>query len=254
MDKAPIYAPLRTAIAAIAVVVLLGGCATNNQSPEAQQASVEANDPWEPTNRAIFSLNRTLDDNIGKPVARAYRDVVHEELRGFVHNFVNNVGEPVNFLNALLQWDGEQAAKVVARFFINSTLGVGGLGDPASEFGYEYREEDFGQTLAVWGVGEGPYVMLPVLGPANLRDAFGKVADSFSNPISYFIPTAGSLTITAAGGLDSRERNIETIDDIERNSLDYYAALRSLYRQNRRDKVNNGVPQGPVLDIPVYAE
>ena len=182
------------------------------------------------------------------------RDVVPQLGRDSIRNFVDNMGEPVNFVNAVLQGADDRAAETMVRFIFNSTAGMGGLFDVAGGYGLKRNDEDFGQTLAVWGVGEGPYVMLPILGPSNVRDIVGKIVDNFTNPIGYFMPTAGSITTTIAGGIDRRERNLDALEDIEKNSLDYYAALRSLYRQNRQDLINNGEPKGPVLDIPVYAD
>ena len=243
-------------MALAAAGLLLAGCASTPEptTPEEQQAAAEANDPWEGTNRSVFEFNRAVDDNIGKPVARAYRDVVPQFGRDGIRNFVQNFGEPVNFINAVLQGEDGRAAETAVRFIFNTTAGFGGFFDVAADYGLKVNDEDFGQTLAVWGVEEGPYVMLPILGPSSVRGVVGKIVDNFTNPIGYFFPTAGSVTKTLAGGVDRRERNLEALDDIERNSLDYYAALRSLYRQNRQDLINNGEPQGPVLDIPVYAD
>ena len=240
--------------AAIVLGGLVAGCASTPTGPEAKQTAIEANDPYEATNRDIFSFNEDVDHAVLKPVAQAYRDNVHADIREGVHNVLSNMSEPVNFVNAVLQGKDVEAMNIVWRFLVNSTVGLGGIGDVAKNFGYPRQVEDFGQTLAVWGVDEGPYLMIPLLGPSNTRDLAGRIVDSFTNPIGYFIPTAGSIATAGVRGLDSRERNIDTIDDLEKNSLDFYAALRSLYRQNRQDLINNGEPSGPVLDIPVYAE
>lgn len=234
-----------------ALIVVLGalltGCAAAGGSDP------QANDPWEGSNRAVFAVNEALDENIGQPVARAYGDAVPPFVRDRIRDFVTNFGEPVNFINAVLQGNQERAAETFVRFIVNSTAGMGGFFDVAAQYGQPENEEDFGQTLAVWGVEPGPYVMLPIFGPSSVRGTVGKIVDNFSNPISYFMPTFGNITKSVAGGIDKRQRNLETLDDLKKNSLDYYAALRSLYRQNRRDQINNGQVKGPVLDIPVYA-
>lgn len=235
------------AAAGILFGVMLAACETANGLDE-------ANDPLEPSNRAVFQFNNTVDDAIGKPVARAYRNVLHQDIRDGIRNFVNNFGEPINLANLILQGKDVAAGQTLVRFFINSTVGVGGLGDVATHLGYPRYEEDFGQTLAVWGVQDGPYVMLPLLGPSNTRDVVGKVVDNFSNPFSYLMPLVGNVTKSVADGIDRRERNLETLEDIERNSLDYYAAIRSLYRQNRQSQIEDGAVEGPILDIPVYAD
>ncbi|MDJ0950674.1 MAG: VacJ family lipoprotein [Alphaproteobacteria bacterium] len=227
---------------------------TTSAGDTAQQANADSGDPWENTNRAIFDFNNSVDRAVLQPIARAYRDVLHEDIRDGIRNFSDNINEPVNFVNLVLQGKDVKAAQTVIRFVINSTVGIGGLGDVATNLGYPRHQEDFGQTLAVWGVGEGPYIMLPILGPSNVRDTVGKVADNFTDPFGYVIPLAGNLARTFVNGVDRRERNLETLEDIERNSLDFYAAVRSLYRQNRESQVRDGEVEGPVLDIPVYAE
>lgn len=242
--------------ACLALGLLAAGCASTTQTATTadQQTADESNDPWESSNRAMFSFNTGLDDAVGKPVARAYRDVVHQDIRDGIRNFVNNLGEPVNIVNAALQGKDEIAFDLFWRFMINSTLGIGGLGDIAANIGFEEHDEDFGQTLAVWGVESGPYVMLPLIGPTSIRGVGGKVVDNFTNPITYFLPFAANIGTSVADGIDRRERNLEALEDIEKNSLDYYAAIRSLYQQNRQAQVEDGEITGPILDIPVYAD
>lgn len=240
--------------AVIALGGLVAGCASAPMGSEAGQTAAMTNDPYETTNRDIFGFNQDIDHAVLKPVAESYRDNVNADIREGIHNVLSNMSEPVNFVNAALQGKDVEAMNILWRFLVNSTVGIGGIGDVAKNFGYPRQVEDFGQTLAVWGVSEGPYLMLPLLGPSNTRDLAGRIVDSFTNPIGYFMPTAGSIAAAGVRGIDSRERNIDTIDDLEKNSLDFYAALRSLYRQNRQDLIDNGEPSGPVLDIPVYAE
>ena len=141
--------------------------------PEARAAYLEASDPLEPLNRAIFSFNLTLDKAILRPIATVYNAALPDPVRDGVRNFLNNLRTPIILANDVLRGEIGRAGDTVGRFLLNSTLGVGGLFDIASELGFDFHNEDFGQTLAVWGIGEGPYLMLPIFGPSNPRDAVG---------------------------------------------------------------------------------
>lgn len=234
---------LRNGAAALVLAAGLGGC-----------ASVEndfANDPIEPVNRIIFNANRAVDAVFLRPVALWYRDITPAPVKESVRSFVRNLGAPLVLANDLLQGEGERGLITAQRFLINSTLGVAGLFDVAEDFGLVYHDEDFGQTLAVWGIGGGPYVMLPLLGPSNLRDTVGLVADYFLDPVNYAARNwrggdyeAGITGRSGVEAVDSRSLTIEQLDEIERTSLDYYAAVRSLYNQTRTraDAVRNGAP------------
>ena len=169
----------------LALFLWLPGCATPPTDPDARAAFEEANDPLEPTNRAIFDVNVALDDHIVKPVAEAYR-VVPEDLRKGMHNMIVTVHAPVLFGNYLMQADPDSTADTVLRFLINITAGVGGFFDVASMVGVPTHDTDFGVTLAKWGVGEGFYLMLPGFGPSNPRDAIGLGVDFLMDPIGYF--------------------------------------------------------------------
>ena len=203
------------------------------------------NDPLEVPNRFIFAFNQTLDVAIIRPAAVLYRDLVPEYLRQRVHLFLRNLSEPVTLANDLLQGDLDRAGTTADRFLLNSTGGVLGFWDVATDLGHPYHKEDFGQTLGVHGVGEGPYLVLPLLGPSNLRDATGKVVDIFLDPFFYIAEETGKeewqLYRFALDGLDFRTRNLETLDEIERDALDFYARLRSLYRQKRDAEIRNDV-------------
>ena len=205
----------------------------------------DENDPFEIPNRFIFAANQTLDVAIFRPIAVLYRDLVPEYLRQRVHLALRNLGEPVTLANDLLQGEWERAGTTADRFLLNSTGGGLGFWDVATDLGHPYRREDFGQTLGVHGVGEGPYLMLPILGPSNLRDATGKVVDHFLDPFTYIADETGKeewqLYRFALDGLDFRTRNLETLDEIERDALDFYARLRSLYRQKRESEIRNDV-------------
>jgi phospholipid-binding lipoprotein MlaA len=157
-----------------------------------------------------------------------------------VSSFLHNLRSPVVMVNALLQGDFDHAGNTLLRFTVNSTFGFAGVADVAHDLGFPRRSEDFGQTLAVWGVGEGPYLMLPVLGPSNARDAVGRVVDYFTDPFAYFRYERFTYSRFAAKTVDTRVRNYDLLHDLENTSVDYYAAIRSLYRQNRRDAIDNG--------------
>jgi phospholipid-binding lipoprotein MlaA len=214
----------------------------------------DMNDPFEGSNRFFFGVNQVLDELLLRPVAVVYRAVLPEFARDGVRNFMNNLNSPVIFANDLLQGEGDRAGDTVIRFGINSTIGVAGLFDVAKDLGYPYHDEDFGQTLAVWGAGEGPYFYFPLMGPSNVRDFTGFVVDRGFDPLTYvnwgdddleYVPIAR----TALNVIDLRARNIETLDDIERSSVDYYASIRSLYRQSRADAIRNGAPSPDLPDF-----
>lgn len=218
--------------------VLLGGCA----SP-ADPAGV--NDPYEATNRAIFDFNLTIDRTFLKPTAERYQTYVPEVVRDSLRSALDNLHAPVVVANDLLQAEPSRAGTMTERFLVNSTIGLGGLIDVATRFGIESHDEDFGQTLAVWGVDDGPYLMLPLLGPSNPRDAAGRVADVGLDPVTYIkfkrhVMWEGVRMYLNI--VDTRARNLETLDGIERNSLDFYATARSLCRQNRAYQIRNGMP------------
>lgn len=230
---------------------LVVGCATPPEDPIERAEYAELNDPLEPTNREIFEFNQAVDDAVLEPVARGYRATVPAEARDSLRNFFNHIESPVIFINDVLQGEGGRAAETAVRFFVNSTAGFFGFFDVAADYGLDRHGEDFGQTLAVWGVDEGPYLMLPIFGPSNVRDTVGMVADNFMNPFTYLAAnnnlTAASMGTSALDGVDTRSRHIEELEDIERTALDLYATIRSLYRQNRESEILNGA----VVDIPV---
>ena len=243
----------RVGVLVLAVAVGVAGCATPpKDDPEALTEYQKLNDPIEPTNRAIFEFNLGLDRFLIKPVTGAYRAIAPQPVRDGVHNFLQNLRAPVIFANDLLQGEPGRAGKTLARFVVNTTLGVAGFGDPAQAMGIEEHDEDFGQTLAVWGVGEGPYVMLPLFGPSNPRDITGKVVDFFLDPINWWASNTENdwvpITRAVVSGIDARDQLWNVLDDLERTSIDFYAAIRSLYRQRRLDEIRNGV-SGPTPNL-----
>lgn len=223
-------------------VVALTGCADENGIREAQQ--LEQNDPIEPFNRAIFSFNNGLDTVLIKPVAQAYRWITPDPVRNSIRNFLDNLRSPVVFANDLLQAEFTRAGTTLVRFLLNTTIGVAGLIDVAEEMGLEQHKEDFGQTLATWGLGEGFYLVLPVLGPSSARDAVGTVVDIFLDPLTYIANDTENewmlYSRAIMDGVDTRSRNIEKLDQLKRDSVDYYASLRDVYRQRRAAEIRNG--------------
>jgi phospholipid-binding lipoprotein MlaA len=210
---------------------------------EDEQAEEDKNDPFEGMNRAIFHTNLVADHVIIRPIALGYRHIVPKPLRNSVRNFLNNLDSPPIFANQVFQGDLDEAGNTLVRFGINSTVGVGGLFEVAEDWGYGRETEDFGQTLGTYGIGEGPYLFLPLAGPAPPRDLFGRVVDFFLDPTTYVhMGNKSYLRYVRFGvdALDLRERNIETLDEIERTSVDYYATVRSLYRQTRNNEIRNG--------------
>lgn len=198
--------------------------------------SVDA-DPWEPFNRGMYQVNYAIDGVVLKPVTQLYRASVPERGQTMVHNFVENLGTPVTFGNSLLQADPENTFVSLWRFMLNSSVGVGGLFDVASEVGLKGRKADFGQTLALYGVESGPYLFLPVMGPSGVRDGFGLVGDVFMHPASYVEPTVTQVALGATMALDKRSEYYNVIEDIERSSLDPYVTFRSGYIQKRANDI-----------------
>ncbi|MDR3528797.1 MAG: VacJ family lipoprotein [Rhizomicrobium sp.] len=232
------------------LAVLAAGC-TTSKDPEA----IAQNDPYEPTNRAIFNLNTKIDNAVAKPIAKFYNHAVPQNARTGVHNFLTNLGKPVTFGNDLLQGEVERAGQTVYRFTVNTTLGIGGLVDVASMIGIPEHDEDFGQTLGTYGVGEGPYLVVPFMGPNPPRDLFGNVVDIFMDPTTYITFHGSDTWYAVRSGvsvLDLRARNVDTLEQIERSSIDMYGSTRSLYRQYRNSEINNGKPSTDDSDTPDF--
>lgn len=225
-----------------AAVLALSACATPPPASDAEAVAEynQTNDPLEPTNRVFYQVNDTLDTYVLRPVAVAYRDVVPGVARDSVHNVLANISSPIVFSNDVLQAKPHRAGTTMMRFLINTTVGLGGLFDVASKVGYPDHDNDFGITLALWGVGSGPFLFLPVLGPSDPRDATGFGADFALDPLTY-VSFGGSAALGYSrfglGAVDERSRLIGDIDQIKRNALDPYATFRSLYRQNRESDI-----------------
>lgn len=229
---------------ALAGLLACGACAGPRRTVDPADAEATPNDPAEPVNRTVFAGNQYLDRNVLRPVATAYHDNVPEPARNGIHNFVTNLTEPRIMVNDLLQGNVTRALNTAGRFVINSTIGGAGFFDIArSSLGLPHHDADFGQTLGVWGIGPGPVVELPLLGPSNLRDTIGRALGFATNPL-VFIPGAAMAGISTAArpasALDDRERLLPATNALEAGSLDYYAALRSANEQRRARLVEEG--------------
>lgn len=243
--------PARLCLSVLLAAFLgLAGCAAQQQAsaPGSPPQEEEVSDPLEELNRAVFQLNEFLDLIILRPISEVYRTLLPDPVRDSVRNFLRNLGSPVVFINDVLQGQGERAQVTVGRFVVNTTLGIGGLFDVAKDMGAPYHAEDFGQTLGVWGAKPGIYLVLPILGPSTTRDAVGRVADALMNPLTYLY-AAGDVeylpfVFNATGAVDLRARNIELIDQLKRDALDYYILIRSIYYQIRENEIRNGQLEG----------
>ena len=237
---------------ALTALVGLGGCATRPPAddPDAQAEYRQTNDPVEPLNRGMYSVHQGLDEYVLRPVAVGYRAVVPQPLRTGLRNFLGNLRTPVVLANDILQGETRRAGNTAGRFLVNSTLGIGGLLDVARDhFNLPGHTEDYGQTFAVWGVGEGPYLFVPLVGPSNARDlvgfGLGIVADPFFWLGQGAVVQALDYSRAAATAVDTREGLIETLDEVQRTSLDPYATLRSAYRQRRAAEIENRLDRRP---------
>jgi phospholipid-binding lipoprotein MlaA len=221
----------------------LAGCATAPPAsqPAAYAAYQEKNDPLEPTNRFFYAVNDKLDTYAIKPVAQGYVDVTPEAVRKHVGQFVTNIGEPARLINFMLEGKPRAAGTSLVRFLVNSTIGIGGIFDPAGGLGYPETDTDFGITLAIWGVPAGPYLYLPVFGPSGARDVLNVPVEFYATPMAV-APASHALTYfgyaeTAVHLVNTRADYIGPIDDIQATALDPYATFRSLYRQSRDSQI-----------------
>lgn len=225
---------------AVLLFALLAGCAS--MSPGANRVDY---DPLEPINRAIFAVNDTLDAVVVKPVARAYTDYIHEGVRGVFSNVFGNVADVWTAFNQLLQGKPVEAIGDLSRFVLNSTLGFFGVADIATDFGFEKHREDFGQTLGVWGLGNGPYLVLPFFGPSSIRDGAGFVLDFVTDPVGL-IPDVGHRNLASGTRVvETRAKLLPAEKVIEGAALDKYSFIRDGFLQRRRNLVYDGNPPTP---------
>ena len=199
--------------------------------------SNEVNDPFENINRKTFEFNENLDEKILKPTAKFYSKFP-PRIKNGITNFFNNLEEVDTCVNQLLQGKPKKSANDLTRFLINSTVGLGGFIDVASKIGLERHEEDFGQTLAVWGVGEGPYIMLPGLGPSTLRDTFSKPESSFLSVTFHMTETDVNIALKSIDAIETRERLLDVESLL---SGDKYAFVKDAYIQSIKYEVKDGI-------------
>jgi phospholipid-binding lipoprotein MlaA len=224
--------------------MLLGGCATNGNP----------RDPLEPLNRGIYQFNDGADRFLIKPLAEAYRYVLPQFVRTGVGNFFSNLNDVIVALNNLLQGKLANAASDIGRLVLNSTAGLAGLFDVATEAGLEKHNEDFGQTLGYWGIGDGPYIVLPILGPSSLRDGFGWVGDVYTWPVTYIERTDVRNSLTGLRIVSGRADLLEASRILETAALDPYEFVRDAYLQRRRNLVYDGNPPPDDDDAETPAE
>ena len=221
---------------------------TDGENNMSKKNSGEVKDCFESVNRATFKFNQVLDGVVFEPLAKAYR-VLPSPVRAGTSNALDNLSTLVTIPNNLIQGDFKKATVNTGRFIVNTTIGVVGIFDVAEKVGFpEYEKEDYGQTLGVMGVGEGCYVVLPVLGPSTVRDTVGSLVNLMGGDAWYNVTVANDTqhfsdfdyyATRAGAGIDFRAKNIESFDNLEKNSIDFYASVRSLYLQDRQQKIAN---------------
>ncbi|MGE0253303.1 MAG: VacJ family lipoprotein [Alphaproteobacteria bacterium] len=199
-----------------------------------------ANDPFEPANRLVFSFNVMVDNLLLQPAAVTYRDLGPEGLKPAIRNLIHNLTLPLTFLHSLLQGNMERADLAAQKFFLNlPTLLLGDVAPAQTEEAKKQVYEDAGQTLQSWGATPGPYIMLPLLGPSSATDTLGTVFDFFADPVNMMTPREFAYGRAISGAVEERSRNVDIVRDMQAKSVDYYSAVRSLYRQRRSAEVRN---------------
>jgi len=235
----------------------LAGCATPPPAsdPDAVADFRETNDPIEPTNRVMYAINDGLDTVILRPAAKAYRFILPQPVRTGIHNILSNLGTPVQLSNDMLEGKPRRAGDTTMRFLINTTVGVLGVFDLAKDWGYPDHDADLGLTLGLWGLQEGPFLFLPILGPSNPRDTLGLAGTAAMDPFTWVglgvAVQALDWSRYGVDALDQRERHLDDLDSIKKTALDPYATFRSLYRQHRESQLGD-VRNDRRATIPVW--
>lgn len=239
----------------LAAFTTLAGCV--NKTPgqplkvgdDDDGAVADSRDPFEPVNRGLFEVHEVIDGLILSPAAHIYNGVMPEFAQKAVRNALTNLSSPVVLLNSVLQGDFTNAGRTVERFVVNSTLGVAGLYDSATPMGIpRQHSKDFGQTLGVYGIGQGPYIFIPVLGPSDARDMVGLVGDFLSDPFYYILNANAYLALDLTRGINKREELLSLTDRIHRDSFDVYVTYRSVYQQNRTKVVRDYLGRDSALE------
>ncbi len=237
-------------VAVVLAAALLAGCASTGPNATPGQKA----DPFEGWNRKVYSFNEGVDNAVLRPVAETYRDVVPQLLRTGVNNVLGNIGDVWSAANQLLQGKLQLGVEMGMRVLTNTVFGLGGLLDPASEVGLTRRSEDFGQTLGVWGLGDGPFLMLPLLGPSTLRDTTGLVVDRQSSASSLPAKSADQAAVTLLEVVNLRAGLLTTTSLLDQVALDKYSFTRDAYLSRRRDQVFDGAPPMDIFDDQDYGD
>lgn len=224
----------------ITAVLFSSGCASTTEDGD-------VNDPIESTNRAIYNFNEAFDRNILKPVAKGYQKLPSPVQTG-THNFFSNMNDVVVIVNDGLQLKGEQMSSDVLRFSVNTVFGIFGLIDMATPMGMPKHEESFADSLGYWGVGSGPYIVLPLLGPSSVRDAPSLVVDFFTNPLSLVSPTSATLALASLDAVDVRSELLKSTDLRDQLALDPYIFTRESYYQWRQNRIYDGDPPKVIIE------
>jgi phospholipid-binding lipoprotein MlaA len=235
----------------IAIMLTTNVSADTDGANSLSKTSKPVKDCFEGLNRATFALNQNLDKAVFKPIAKAYR-ALPSSVRSGTNNALDNISSLITVPNNILQGEFKTAGINTGRFVVNTTVGILGILDVAEQIGFpKYEKEDYGQTLGVMGVGEGCYLVIPVLGPSTIRDTAGSFMNILGGDPYYNASTHGNneflsdkvyMTTKVISGIDFRAKNLESIDNLEKNSMDFYASVRSLYLQDRQQKITNSNP------------
>ncbi len=230
----------RTMLCTALITFSVTGCAYDSTN-KFEENGIVIYDPMEEQNRKMMAFNQSFDHTILNPMITGYRAVTPKPARTGIRNVLRHLGTPVVLTNQILQGDLSGAGKTTVRGVVNTFVGLGGLIDVAAHEGIEYESEDFGQTLGVWGVGYGPYMVVPIIGPSSMRDYSGYFADSAMDPLRWYLSNIDRDLIYmgkfSASYFDLRESLMDTLLDVENNSIDYYATVRSIYYQNRQASI-----------------
>jgi phospholipid-binding lipoprotein MlaA len=236
---------LLLAMAASPLPAIAGEATDSTDAAAAEEAEVdplfedesftgpEVPDFLEPVNRPVFTANMAVDSAVMDPIARAYGWITPDPVKQGIRGVFSNLNRPVVFVNEVLQLAPRRAAKTLGRFVLNSTLGIGGLFDPAAELGWYEHEADFGQTLGKAGIGPGFYLVWPLLGPSTVRDTIGSAVDLFLRIDAWLLPFSSQLILGGGYGITLREDRRDELEQLRRSSIDFYAAVRSAYLQDR---------------------
>lgn len=240
---------MRNTAILLACAFLLSGCVSTSSE------SIAANDPFEPANRAIYRFDERFDKYVVLPIAWVYVYKTPKPLRRGLHNIVSNLDMPVTIANDVLQGEFSQAGISLGRFVLNSTFGLGGIVDLGTPAGLHYRPADFGQTLGRYGIPEGPFLVLPIIGPDPPRDLLGDAVDLSIDPLTYLPPDAPlaerlsvAVGVRMMSPFEVHARNIVLRRELERGSVDPYITMRSVYRQLREEEISHGLPAAGHFD------